>query len=94
MKTKISEPVEDWQKELEEEIEKDVFSFEYVYFLGKLLEKEIPDSFSLTFSLNYKYINKEIKIAEHLVDKNKLNEIKKSARNKALEDFKIIYRTF
>ena len=31
---------------------------------------------------------------EHSIDKNRMEKVKKDARKKAMEDFKIIYRIF
>ncbi len=87
-KIPISEPVPKWKKQLEEEMEKDVMAFNYVYFLGKKFEKDIPN----TAYFDYKYIKRQKEIAEHLLDKDRLKQIKRDARQRANEDFKIIWR--
>ena len=80
---KISKPVNQWDKDIEEAIEKDVMSFNYVYFLGKKLEN---------LKFDYELIEGQKGIAERMLDKNKVKHIKKIAKQHVNEDFKIIKR--
>ncbi len=85
---KIKQPAQDIEKEWDENIEKDLMSFNYIYYLGNKLKKEIPKP----VVFDYDYIHGQMEIAEKMIDKNKLKEIKKRAKKHANEDFKIIKR--
>lgn len=85
---KIKQPAQDIEKEWNENIEKDLMSFNYIYYLGNKLKKEIPKP----VVFDYDYIHGKMEIAEKMIDKNKLKEIKKTAKKHANEDFKIIKR--
>ena len=88
MKTKIEEPISVTERNIEIEIEKDLEAFNFIYYLGNKLKANIPD----TVTLNYQYIKEQMSIAENMIPKDRLKEIKRKAKKHAEEDFNMIDR--
>ena len=86
---KIKQPAPDIEKQMDEEIEKDLMSFNYVLYLGSKIKKETPN---IVINVDSNFIKGQMKIAEGLVSKERASQIKRIAKAHANIDFKIIKR--
>ncbi len=86
---KIKQPAPDIEKQLNEEIEEDLMSFNYVLYLGSKIKKEIPN---IVINVDSNFIKGQMKIAESLVSKERASQIKRIVNAHANIDFKIIKR--
>jgi hypothetical protein len=86
---KTKQPIKDIEKEMDEEIEKDLMSLNYVLYFVNKIEKEVPTA---VIAINSNFVKEQLKIAESLVSKEKAKEIKNIAKEHAYNDFKLIKR--
>ena len=88
---KIKQPAPDIEKQMDEEIEKDLMSFNYVLYLGSKIKKETPN---IVINVDSNFIKGQMKIAESLVSKERASQIKRIANAHANIDFKIIKKEY
>ena len=86
---KIKQPAPDIEKQLDEEIEEDLMSFNYVLCLESIIKKKTPN---ITINIDSNFIKGQMKNAEGLVSKERASQIKRIAKAHANIDFKIIKR--
>ena len=89
MKTnKIQKPISEMERKVQIEMEKDVESYYYLYFLEQKIKSKIHETIFLDSQYNKEYME----IIESMIPKDRLKTIKRKAKEHAENDYNIIKR--